>query len=41
MAITSTLKKKLKELMVDFQAIRRKFQVEYREVVERRVFTGD
>nr|XP_024370525.1 syntaxin-132-like isoform X2 [Physcomitrium patens] len=39
MAITSTLKKKLKELMVDFQAIRRKFQVEYREVVERRVFT--
>ncbi|KAG0591299.1 hypothetical protein KC19_1G164500 [Ceratodon purpureus] len=39
MAITSTLKKKLKELMVDFQALRQKFQDEYREVVERRVFT--
>ncbi|KAJ7545395.1 hypothetical protein O6H91_09G117400 [Diphasiastrum complanatum] len=39
MSMTGTLKKKLKELMGEFQALRQKFQDEYREVVERRVFT--
>lgn len=37
--ISSTLKKKLKELMIGFQALRQRFQDEHREVVERRVFT--
>lgn len=40
MSITNTLKKKLKELMGEFQALRQKFQDEYKEVVERRIFTG-
>jgi syntaxin 1B/2/3 len=39
MSITATLKKKLKDLMLDFQALRQRFQEEYREVVERRVYT--
>ncbi|BBN17264.1 syntaxin 1B/2/3 [Marchantia polymorpha subsp. ruderalis] len=39
MSMTATLKKKLKELMTEFQALRQKFTDEYREVVERRVFT--
>ncbi|CAM6120060.1 unnamed protein product [Calypogeia fissa] len=39
MSITATLKKKLKELMSEFQNLRQKFSDEYREVVERRVFT--
>lgn len=39
MAITATLKKKLKGIMQDFQQLREKFQDEYREVVERRIFT--
>ncbi|XP_010941768.1 syntaxin-132 isoform X4 [Elaeis guineensis] len=38
-ATTIALKKKLKERMSDFQALREKIQQEYREVVERRVFT--
>lgn len=36
---TIALKKKLKERMADFQALRETIQQEYREVVERRVFT--
>ncbi|CAM6029383.1 unnamed protein product [Sphagnum balticum] len=39
LSITATLKKKLKDLMLDFQALRQRFQDEYREVVERRVYT--
>eukprot|EP01018_Ginkgo_biloba_P009709 Gb_34888 [translate_table: standard] len=39
MAMTATLKKKLKERMSDFQTLRQMIQDEYREVVERRVFT--
>ncbi|KAJ7551641.1 hypothetical protein O6H91_06G022800 [Diphasiastrum complanatum] len=39
MSITVTLKKKLKEVMQAFQALRQSFQDEYREVVERRIFT--
>ncbi|XP_072988470.1 syntaxin-132-like [Typha latifolia] len=38
-ATTASLKKKLKEQMDDFQALRETIQQEYREVVERRVFT--
>lgn len=38
-ATTIALKKKLKERMDDFQALRETIQQEYREVVERRVFT--
>ncbi|KAG1326329.1 syntaxin-132 [Cocos nucifera] len=38
-ATTIALKKKLKERMSDFQALRETIQHEYREVVERRVFT--
>ncbi|KAK8963789.1 Syntaxin-132 [Platanthera guangdongensis] len=36
---TVSLKKKLKETMTDFQALRETINQEYREVVERRVFT--
>lgn len=36
---TASLKKKLKETMTDFQALRETINQEYREVVERRVFT--
>lgn len=39
MSITMTMKKKLKELMNEFQELRSKFQNEYREVVERRYYT--
>ncbi|XP_020096728.1 syntaxin-132-like isoform X1 [Ananas comosus] len=38
-ASTVALKKKLKERMDDFQSLREAIQQEYREVVERRVFT--
>lgn len=36
---TLALKKKLKDKMADFQTLRQNIQQEYREVVERRVFT--
>ncbi|OVA11134.1 Target SNARE coiled-coil domain [Macleaya cordata] len=39
-AMTAALKKKLKERMDDFQVLRQNIQDEYREVVERRVFTA-
>uniref|UniRef100_A0A0C9RQX8 TSA: Wollemia nobilis Ref_Wollemi_Transcript_22028_1300 transcribed RNA sequence n=1 Tax=Wollemia nobilis TaxID=56998 RepID=A0A0C9RQX8_9CONI len=39
MSMTATLKKKLKDRISDFQALRQMIQDEYREVVERRVFT--
>jgi syntaxin 1B/2/3 len=39
LSITNSLKKKLKELMGEFQALRQKFQDEYKEVVERRIYT--
>lgn len=39
MTMTTTLKKKLKDRMSDFQTLRQMIQEEYREVVERRVFT--
>ncbi|CAI7771309.1 unnamed protein product [Closterium sp. NIES-54] len=39
MSITTTMKRKLKELMNEFQELRSKFQSEYREVVERRYYT--
>ncbi|KAL5972750.1 hypothetical protein ACLOJK_039555 [Asimina triloba] len=39
MAMTNALKKKLKDRMTDFQTLRQNIQDEYREVVERRVFT--
>ena len=39
-AITGALKKKLKDLMGEFQDLRSRVQAEYREVVERRVYTG-
>ncbi|KAF5176571.1 Syntaxin-like protein [Thalictrum thalictroides] len=38
-AMTNALKKKLKERMTDFQILRKNIQDEYRDVVERRVFT--
>lgn len=38
-AITGALKKKLKDLMGEFQDLRSRVQAEYREVVERRVYT--
>ncbi|XP_008812665.2 syntaxin-132-like isoform X1 [Phoenix dactylifera] len=38
-ATTIALKKRLKERMSDFQALRETIQQEYREVVERRAFT--
>ena len=38
-AITGALKKKLKELMGDFQSLRAKIQTDYKETVERRVYT--
>ncbi|KAA0057177.1 syntaxin-132 [Cucumis melo var. makuwa] len=39
-ATTLALKKKLKDKMTEFQILREKIHQEYREVVERRVFTG-
>ncbi|CAN6438901.1 unnamed protein product [Victoria cruziana] len=38
-SMTVALKKKLKERMSEFQILRQKIQEEYREVIERRVFT--
>ncbi|MCL7037042.1 hypothetical protein MKW94_019135 [Papaver nudicaule] len=38
-AMTAALKKKLKKRMDDFQVLRQNIQDEYREIVERRVFT--
>jgi syntaxin 1B/2/3 len=38
-AVTAALKKKLKEIMGEFQSLRTRVQREYREVVERRVYT--
>eukprot|EP00884_Botryococcus_braunii_P007879 jgi/Botrbrau1/17092/Bobra.0399s0002.1 len=38
-AITAALRKKLKDLMGDFQDLRQRLNEEYREVVERRVYT--
>ncbi|KAL4198385.1 hypothetical protein AMTRI_Chr03g45590 [Amborella trichopoda] len=38
-SVTNGLRKKLKELMMDFQALRTKIMVEYKETVERRYFT--
>lgn len=37
--ITAGLKKKLKELMGEFSGMRNRIQDEYREVVEKRVYT--
>ncbi|KAM0941895.1 putative target SNARE coiled-coil domain, syntaxin domain-containing protein [Dioscorea sansibarensis] len=39
-AMTVSLKKKLKERMTQFQLLRQEIHDEYREVVERRIFTG-
>ncbi|KAL2644130.1 hypothetical protein R1flu_011717 [Riccia fluitans] len=39
MGVTSSLKVKLKELMTNFMALRQKINEEYRQVVERRVYT--
>ncbi|WOL05177.1 syntaxin-132 [Canna indica] len=39
--MTVALKKKLKERMLQFQTLRQDIHDEYREVVERRVFTGN
>ncbi|KAK9804832.1 hypothetical protein WJX72_007710 [[Myrmecia] bisecta] len=38
-AVTAALRKKLKDLMGDFQDLRQRLQEEYREVVQRRTFT--
>ncbi|KAK9832699.1 hypothetical protein WJX81_001248 [Elliptochloris bilobata] len=38
-AVTAALKKKLKDIMGDFQVLRQRLNEEYREVVERRVYT--
>ena len=37
--ITAGLKKKLKDLMAEFSELRTRMNEEYREVVERRMFT--
>ncbi|CAM6063893.1 unnamed protein product [Sphagnum tenellum] len=39
MAITSTLRKKLKDLMGEFQSLRQRVMGEYRDTIERRYFT--
>ncbi|KAJ9131942.1 hypothetical protein P3X46_034843 [Hevea brasiliensis] len=39
LAVTNGLRKKLKELMMDFQGLRQKMMMEYKETVERRYFT--
>jgi syntaxin 1B/2/3 len=36
MAITSTLRKKLKDLMGEFQSLRQRMMGEYRDTIERR-----
>ncbi|XP_074558035.1 syntaxin-111-like [Curcuma longa] len=38
-AVTNGLRKKLKEIMMEFQALRQRMMAEYRETVERRYFT--
>ncbi|KAL9344635.1 hypothetical protein Peur_062310 [Populus x canadensis] len=38
-AVTNCLRKKLKELMMDFQALRQKMMIEYKDTVGRRYFT--
>ncbi|CAA6663845.1 unnamed protein product [Spirodela intermedia] len=38
-SITNGLRKKLKDLMMDFQTLRQKMMAEYKETVERRYFT--
>ncbi|XP_074569125.1 syntaxin-111-like [Curcuma longa] len=38
-AVTNGLRKKLKEMMMEFQALRQRMMAEYRETVERRYFT--
>ncbi|MQL72780.1 hypothetical protein Taro_005133 [Colocasia esculenta] len=38
-AVTNGLRKKLKDLMMDFQALRQRMMAEYKETVERRYFT--
>ncbi|XP_020592835.1 syntaxin-related protein KNOLLE [Phalaenopsis equestris] len=38
-SVTNGLRKKLKELMMDFQALRQRMMTDYREAVERRYFT--
>ncbi|XP_051128873.1 syntaxin-related protein KNOLLE [Andrographis paniculata] len=38
-AVTNGLRKKLKELMIDFQALRQRMMAEYKETVGRRYFT--
>lgn len=38
-SVTATLRKRLKNIMGEFMTLRQKIQDEYREVVERRVFT--
>lgn len=38
-AVTNGLRKKLKELMMDFQALRQRMMTEYKETVGRRYFT--
>ncbi|WOL18786.1 syntaxin-related protein KNOLLE [Canna indica] len=38
-AVTNGLRKKLKELMMDFQALRQRMMAEHRETVERQYFT--
>ncbi|XP_078440979.1 syntaxin of plants 111 [Wolffia australiana] len=42
-SVTNGLRKKLKDLMMDFQALRQRMMAEYKETVERRFFnvTGD
>ena len=38
-AVTAGLRKKLKDLMLDFQALRQRMMSEYKETVERRYYT--
>ncbi|RRT75554.1 hypothetical protein B296_00010854 [Ensete ventricosum] len=38
-AVTNGLRKKLKDLMMEFQALRQRMMAEYKETVERRYFT--
>ncbi|KAJ3683904.1 hypothetical protein LUZ60_014131 [Juncus effusus] len=38
-AVTNGLRKKLREFMMEFQALRQKMMAEYKETVERRVYT--
>jgi syntaxin 1B/2/3 len=38
-SVTNGLRKKLREMMMDFQALRQKMMAEYKETVERRYYT--